>query len=272
MPLELTAIRGNQAIGFMAAVGLIRIAPEGTRLSWNRISQCAELHGISLDDLLEHLDAYMRGRADAPELHIADDVRGLSLDQFRQLCLESPPETIEWLRSWWREEGREAKPTSLCFTSGQQRMIRMARELAQFLDDRKGSGKAREKFLEALVGPWRYEDKCHSWGWDAATYRSGAMTPMAPTAMATEGVAGAYWLAWESQPYFPNIIGKGSLGFEAKPRAWTWMTWSEPLDRYAVKALIRRPREARAIGGSAYRAGVTMSGKYGWFESGQRTG
>lgn len=60
---------------------------------------------------------------------------------------------------------------------------------------------------EALFGPWRYVDDMHSWGWDPATLRLGALIPRAPTKMAIEGVAGAYWLAWESQPLFPVCNG-----------------------------------------------------------------
>lgn len=269
MSLELGALRGNQAIGFMAAVGLIRIAPEGTRLSWDSTSQAAVMHGIELDELLDHLVTHMQGRAKSPELQITDDVRGFERERYRALCGDAPIDVVEWLRAWWREEGDELKPTNLCFTSGQQRMIAMARNLAAQLEEGIGSGDTRGKFQDALTGPWRYADKCHSWGWDAATNRAGAMTAMAPTLMPTEGVAGAYWLAWESQPYFPCIPGQGTLGFKFKPRAWTWMTWAEPLDRHAVRTLIRRPWEAAALGGCAYRAGVTMTGKYGWFESGR---
>ncbi|MBE2263417.1 MAG: hypothetical protein IAE92_11795 [Burkholderiaceae bacterium] len=274
MPLELAPMQGHTPIGFMAAVGLLRTAPIGTRLSWDRASQTAELHGIEKDAILDHLIAHMAGRHLSPELHIADDVRKFDVENFRTRYEAADASLAEWMRAWWRE-GREdgkAETTDLCLTGGPQRMIKMARELAQELDParKKGAEKfVRAKFEEALFGPWRYEDQQASWGWDPATFRPGALTGNAPTSMKLAGVAGAYWLAWESQPLFPCLHGQGTLGFEFRPRAWTWPTWAEPLDIHAVRALLRQPQEARAIGGMRYRSGIVLAGKIQWFEPGR---
>jgi hypothetical protein len=214
----------------------------------------------------------MRGRSASAELLLADDVRKFSRERYRAACESSTPGVVQWIRSWWREDGDELAPTDLCFTSGQQRYIRMARELAAELDpsaNAKAAAATRARFEEALFGPWRYADAVHSWGWDPATLRLGALTPEAPTSMRTEGVAGAYWLAWESQPLFPCVQGQGTLGFEHRPRAWTWLSWAEPLDIEAVRALLRQPEEAAALGGRRYRAGVAKSGHYTWFEPGR---
>jgi len=274
MPLELPGLQGHTPIGFMAGLGLLRVAPVGTRLCWNQITQAAELHGIEREDLLAHLLQHMTGRANAPELQLADDVRKFEVDTFRAAYEQAEEPLASWIRAWWREDvkaGKEgmATPTDLCLTGGPQRLIKMARELAKDLDStrKKGAdGHVRAKFEEALFGPWRYEDNYASWGWDPATFRPGALTSNAPSEMKMEGVAGAYWLAWESQPLFPCIHGSGTLGFEFKPRAWTWATWAVPLDLPAVQALMRQPQEARAIGGTRYRSGIVMAGQIQYFE------
>ncbi len=274
MPLELTALHGHTPIGFMAATGLLRIAPAGTRLGWNRTTQTAELHGPERDALLAHLVQHMAGRAKSPELALADDVRKFEIERFRSLYEDASEPLASWLRCWWREDGKDAKngyttPTDLCMTGGPQRMLKMARELAQCLNPtrKKGAEKfVHAKFEEALFGPWRYEDNYASWGWDPATYRPGALTPSAPTDMKMEGVAGAYWLAWEAQPLFPCIHGEGTLGFESHPRGWTWATWEEPLDIHAVQALLRQPQEAWALGGTRYRSGIVFAGQMQYFE------
>ncbi len=271
MLLELPALQGHTPIGFMAALGLLRIAPVGTRLSWNQTTQAAELHGLQRDPLLTHLLHHMAGRADSAELHLADDVRKLGVDTFRAAYDQADEPLASWLRAWWREDGKEGytTPTNLCLTGGPQRMIKMARELAQALDParKKGADKwVQAKFEEALFGPWRYEDDYASWGWDPATFRPGALTSNAPSEMKMAGVAGAYWLAWESQPLFPCLHGVGTLGFEFRPRAWTWATWSVPLDLHAVRALLRQPQEARAIGGARYRSGIVMAGQIQYLE------
>lgn len=271
MKLELPALQGHTPIGFMAGVGLLRTAPVGTRLSWNQTTQTAELHGIGREDLMAHLLQHMTGRAHAPELQLADDVRKFGVDAFRAAYEQADEPLASWLRAWWREDGKEGMttPTNLCLTGGPQRLIKMARELAKDLDPtrKKGAEKfVNAKFEEALFGPWRYEDNYASWGWDPATFRPGALTSQAPSEMKMEGVAGAYWLAWESQPLFPCIHGAGTLGFEFRPRAWTWTTWAEPLDLPAVQALMRQPHEARALGGTRYRSGIVMAGQIQYFE------
>lgn len=271
MPLELTALQGQTPIGFMAAVGLLRIAPSGTKLGWNPSSQTAELFGLDREPLFAHLLKHMTGRAESSELQLADDVRGFTQERFRAAYDNAAEPLASWLRAWWREDGKDGKttPTDLCLTGGPQRMIKMARELAQELDPARRKGAPRlvqNKFDEALFGPWRYQDDFASWGWDPATYRPGALTANAPSIMKMQGVAAAYWLAWESQPLFPCIHGVGTLGFESRPRAWTWATWQVPLDTHAVQALLRQPQEAAALGGMRYRSGIVFAGQIQYFE------
>lgn len=274
MLLNLPALQGHTPIGFMAALGLLRIAPHGAKLSWNRQTQSAALHGVEREALLAHLVKHMAGRADAPELQLADDVRGFSVEKFRAHYEMAEEPLASWMRAWWREDGKgdNTTPTNLCLTGGPQRLIKMARELARHLEPGKKKGADRfvfAKFEEALFGPWRYEDNFASWGWDPATFRLGAVTPNKPTDMKMEGVAGAYWLAWESQPLFPCVHGEGTLGFDARQRAWTWATWAEPLDLHAVTALMRQPNEAKAIGGTRYRSGIVFAGQIQYFEPAQ---
>ena len=79
-------------------------------------------------------------------------------------------------------------------------------------------------------------------------------------------MAGVHWLAWESQPLFPCIHGMGTLGFESRPRAWIWAAWAEPLDLHAVRALMRWPQEALALGGMRYRSSIVFAGQIQHFE------
>ena len=274
MSLDLPPLLGNMPVGFMAAVGLLRVVSAEARLSWDPITQCARLDGIDRDALLDHLVEWMKGRADSPELQLADDVRGTTPERYREIVSGASDATLAWVRALWREDGNEIAPTRLCLTGGPQRMIKMARELAGKLDPDKVRGGAkhvREKFVEALFGPWVYADEVASWGWDPATYRPGARTATEPSKTKLSGVAAAYWLAWESLPCFPNMPGRGTLGFEYRPkaRAWTWTTWSVPLDIHAVGALLRRPEEGTALGGQQYRAGIVFAGQIQFFEPGR---
>ena len=274
--ISLPGLRYDMPVGFMAGLGLIRISPQRARLSWNPETFCAELHGVDREELLDHMLLHMTGRSQSRELHLRDDVRKLDVDTYRGWVTSESDETLAWVRALWREDGDTMTPTNFCFTSGQQRMILMAQELAQALDPSpspKARARVLQKFEEALFGPWLYADNSSSWGWDPATYRIGAQTPEAPAKMSTEGVAAAYWLAWEALPLIPCIPGQGTLGFVKENRItkWTWASWSEPLARDAVEAVLRRPSEALALGGRAMEADVVkpMSSYYQFFRPGR---
>lgn len=267
MKLELTALRADTPVAFMAGLGLLRIAPEGCQLAWDPLTNVATLHGTDADELLDHLVVHMRGRAASPELALTDkgDVRGVSPGQFMEMVHDAEPGTLSWIRCWWREEGDKVIPTDLCLTGGPQRFIKLGRALAEALDpDRNKAAprKVRSHFEEALFGPWQYQDNKTSWGWDPTSYRPGAFTPDAPTKMNLEGVAGAYWLAWESQLFFPCVPGRGTLGFQRQPRRWNWVSWAEPLDRHAAQAILRQPDEAVALGGKRFQSRIENAGQY----------
>jgi hypothetical protein len=267
LSLELTALHGDNPVAFMAGLGLLRVAPEECRLSWQPRTQLATLHGIERDALLNHLVEHMRSRAATPELALTEkgDVRGINVAQYRDMVRDADSPTLSWIRCWWREDGDKVIPTDLCLTGGPQRYIKMAKNLAQALDPERRKGaekKVRAHFEEALFGPWRYQDDASSWGWDPTTYRPGALTHEAPAKMKLEGVAAAYWLAWESQLFFPCLPGLGTLGFQRRPRRWNWVTWSVPLDRHATKAILREPDEAVALGGAGFQSRIINAGQY----------
>lgn len=270
MSLELRGLRCDMPVGFMAGLGLLRVAPPHARLSWSAETQTAIIHGMEREALLDCLLQHMTGRSKSPELHMEADVRGLSSERFRELAETHASDTLQWVRALWWEKGDDVIPTGLCFTSGPQRMILMAQRLAAALDP-SGSSKAQirvqAKFEEALFGPWLYADDTPSWGWDPASYRIGAQTHQAPTIMPNEGVSAAYWLAWEALPLLPCIPGRGTLGFVKENRVtkWTWASWSEPLPLAAVEALLRRPREAVTLGGRMFESDVVKSGYYQFF-------
>lgn len=272
MRLDLPGLQAYLPVGFMAGLGLLRLLPPGCRLGWEARGQTAFVDGIGRDALLDALAVHMAGRAAAPELAIADDVRRFPLERFRECAATADDATLAWMRSWWREDGDVTRPTDLCLTGGPQRMLKMARELAASLDpsrSKQAAARMRDKFAEALFGPWRHEDDVASWGWDPLSFRPGALAATEPSKTRLAGVAGVYWLAWEAQPLLPCLLGAGTVGFERGQRAWTWASWAEPLDAPAAAALVFRPHEAVALGGVRYRAGIVFAGQIQCFEPGR---
>jgi hypothetical protein len=274
MSLVLAPLRGDVPVSYMAALGLLRVVPEGCRLSWDPVTKVARMEGIERDELLDYLALHMRGRHASPELVLTEkgDVRGMTPDQYQVMVAAADEATLAWVRCWWREDGDKIIPTDLCLTGGPQRFIKLGRELAEKLDPERNKAadkKVRQHFEEALFGPWLYKDAFTSWGWDPSSYRPGATTHEAPTKMNPQGVAAAYWLAWESQLLFPCLPGKGTLGFQRQPRRWNWVTWQEPLDRHAVKALLRQPEEALSLGGARLQSRIINAGQYQFMMTGR---
>lgn len=103
MNVQLPALTGNSPVGFMTAVGLLRIAPAGCRLSWDPVTQMASLDGVEPEALLDHLVEHMAGRGDSPELKLADCVRGMTSVRYREIVATTAPEALPWVRAWWRE-------------------------------------------------------------------------------------------------------------------------------------------------------------------------
>jgi len=55
-----------------------------------------------------------------------------------------------------------------------------------------------------LFGPWKYEDRYHSLGWDPMTERLHALRHCAPTSEVPRSVRAGVWFAVESLPLFPT--------------------------------------------------------------------
>ena len=124
----------------------------------------------------------------------------------------------------------------------------------------------RLKLNEALLGPWRYEDKgLQAWGWDAAARIDAAASAKAVTSAPKFGVLGAYWLAWESLPFWPMVNGR-TVGMDR--RHWVYPTCREWLGTNGLGALILgaaglHHREATALGVSQWRSERIGTSDYG---------
>jgi hypothetical protein len=110
-------------------------------------------------------------------------------------------------------------------TSGPQRFLRIAGELARTLKSGEGDGpreRIRERFREGLFGPWRYRDKQHPLGWDPVFERLHALQARSPDKEDPMSVSAVVWLAFESLPLFPVATRGGRLltgGFDERSRA-----------------------------------------------------
>ncbi|MBO3702454.1 MAG: hypothetical protein J5W83_07910 [Candidatus Accumulibacter sp.] len=253
--MKLTALRPNNPVAVMAAYGALRLLP-GARLRWD--GPCPELEWKG--DVIDHLAGCLQERFKAPEVTLIDDPRKIDgAVGYRQLSKQMPS---EWLVAYAAETPEGLRPTGLRLLGGRHQFIANAREImAALLKE-----EVRLKLQEGLLGPWRYEDKgLQAWGWDAAARSDAAASAKAVTSAPKSGVLGAYWLAWESLPFWPMVNGR-TVGMGRQH--WIYPTSAEWLGAHELGALILGAeglpeRETKALGVTLWRAERIGSSDYG---------
>ncbi|MCP5229393.1 hypothetical protein [Accumulibacter sp.] len=253
--MKLTALRPNNPVAVMAAYGALRLLP-GARLRWD--GPCPELEWKG--DVIDQLAGRLQERLTAPEVNLIDDARAIDgAAAYRQLGDHMPS---EWLIAYAAETSTGLNRKGLRLLGGPHQFIANARRIMESLLKKD----VRRKLQEGLLGPWRYEDKgLQAWGWDAAARIDAAAVPMNVSSADKFGVLGAYWLAWESLPFWPMVNGY-TVGM-AK-HYWVYPTCAEWLGAGGLRALILgaaglHDREAQALGVTRWRSEKIVSGKMG---------
>ena len=252
--VALPALEGTNPLGFLAALGVLDALtctmPDATLRWTDELVPYAIIGGVGdLDRLLEVLD---------------DDREAWSgnvlLDFPEDAPLQDAKPGEKMLRKWVEAvsgkddnrtasdhlcalvaEGafdgkRNAKPTHLHFTAGQQQFLEMVRILAANVD--------RERLREAICGPWAYDSSLPSLSWDARGERVYAVRATNPSNEKRLGVPGADWLAFRGLVFYPVArTASGSLRTTAcddgwKRSAFRYPLWSAPGTRNVVWSLV----------------------------------
>lgn len=292
----LTGMPVASPIGFMAALGLLRVCAQDhgldVRLSWT--DSHALLHGLQADALRELLAGHMRGRSGAPEFNFevtGEDGKRAPAVHIRNI----PPADYRAAAAAFRGDARAlgflagfgtdavvndkgfVTRSRFDFSSARQQLLHEIRLLAADLDP--GTKRPRvplaQRIERALFGG-AYEDR-HTFGWDPATLMTHAHQPAAPTDSATPGQPMLVWLAVESLPLHPVLpLGPRmarTTGFSGS-RAYVWPQWREPLSLTEVQLLRQRPVNSLVqLPGveAVWTSAVTSVGKFGFFLPAART-
>lgn len=266
--LRLTGLKGSQPIGALAAYGLLRICSrskdfKNARLSWCRDSgETATLMTegkIDETSLVDCVLKHLEGRATFLPLHgladndasqgTWDDIK-VEPDQLRKRLnsvanrlTSADREEADYWSAFASEmvtaSTEDVKPTAFHMTTGQQKFLKLLRELVESLDPtpppvgEKNPKKRRDEIghaiREALFGPWLYRDDHHSLGWDPVTEALHALSAIAPTVAGPRSVRAAVWLAAEALPLFPCFAITGrrlhTRGFNRTTDEFSWPLW-----------------------------------------------
>jgi hypothetical protein len=278
--LALPALDGRTPLGFLAALGLLRLVDRNTghhpRLAWSTSDAVAVLHDAhpDIDTLVADLVAVVAGIPDGAVLPgLPDDFPPLSGTAARmrftrpalRTFIENAvgaggPEAEQWLAALVTDltvdAGGNGAITLFAAPSGRQSMRSMLFYPLKFVRDRP------EVLREALTAWRRYpgvsgEYLDHRVLFDVVDTADGTS--------AERGVPGATWLALMAYPLLRTTgtggrspgdggqvtsTGWQDLGSGADRRRLVYPLWSEPLDIHAVKALLSHEILDRAAPGT----------------------
>jgi hypothetical protein len=298
----LTGLDAQNPLGFLAALGLLRILDDHARRQSEPLPQLAFVdEGQQVAQLRSHLgidaikglileDAVEQGQSRALRLAYIDQdfadpdapravrdlkpppaVARLYLRQMQTAPRRDADLAAAFFSELVQDNNGNTKPTALHFTAGKQVFLTMVEALR--------TGVAADDINQALLGPWTNSSQLPSLSWDAAAARNYALRASNPAEEKRGSIAAANWLAVHGLGFFTVAVDRQRLkttGVEGgwKDSTFSWPLWSAPATAATVMALLRcDPRRWTAKARSAssitlvLRAGILRSdqGGYGSF-------
>lgn len=128
-----------------------------------------------------------------------------------------------------------AKPSDFYFTAGQQKFLKMARDILQVTK--------RDEVVDGLTGPWTYKSKEPSLGWDVTddpVYALRASDPSDDTKLTNPGIEALSLLGLSLYPVYASpdrTLTQGCSG-KWKNGSFSWPLWQKPATPRAVKSLL----------------------------------
>lgn len=289
--IELSGLDGSNLLGFLAALGTLRVltlaSPEApVRMSWREQGWWLPVvhhHSIdSADDLLAILAEQVCGpQTINPALEIAEDLV-LSRSEFREILTGALTRASakarqeadfltalgsEFLGSGTKREQMTDTEFRTMSGAGHQHFLGFMKELAQTTE--------QDHLRRTLFYAWCYADGRPSLRFDATDYRPHALRAEDPSGDPIRTMRGANRLSVEALPLMPTAPTANSLRTvafrdENGDTEITWPIWADPVDLYSARSLIglkevqqASPVDARARGiAQIFRARRFTDGKY----------
>ena len=273
--LELPGLRGQNTLGFLAALGVLVLANEAglsPQLCWtDDINQSALLTSEAtyqtlkeaLSDQLARIagGALLTGKTGKGQTDVKlfpNNQRESELRKWTYELRASGTSLERRLLGALVAEGAvdgkgAAKPSHLHFAAGQQQFLDIARDVLAAVQVDPG------RLDEALLGPWRFDSDVKNFSWASGTERIFAVRGFKPSGEKRLGVPGADALAFVGLSMFPVVEIAGSLRTTGCDKGWktsafSWSLWGEPLSIRVVQSVLAM---APIRGADAKQRGIT---------------
>lgn len=268
--LVLTGLDGANPLGFLAALGTLRVLDQAwhdraVRLRWDPAGGCRAVlvakGTLSANEVVDGvrsgltpLDGFFpkklvsaiakaspKNKKGKPKwegkLRLPSADYRTHLKELRDTRDRAWGFAIVWGHEFVTKEYDKIEciePTPFDFTAGNQGFPGMVSNLCSMTE--------KIDFREALFGPWRYRDSEPSLRWDPLDDRRYALRWTDPTQEDVRTVWGANRLAVEGLAFYPSILtatGKRLPGFleqDAK-RTWRWPLWEIPASAVVARTI-----------------------------------
>lgn len=266
--VELPALAGTDALGFLAALGVLRIVSERVdaraALAFSRMSANAVLHSAlgSVDEVA----AALRGEVErVPEGGLVPGALGFPLrkegsatDPMRRPRPEFPQmlERLSGIDANVRDTWLPALVTDLAVEGAGERAVLTPytapsgqQSLGTFFEKSLGFVRRRPEYLDEALNGWRRagDSKRNEFSGEYLDHRAIRNAADNPGGESLEaGVPGATWLAIMALPLL-RVTGDGkrvaaTCWYRVRRRSvMVWPVWGRPLDVAAVVALLEYP-------------------------------
>lgn len=260
---RLTGLDGTNPLGFLAALG-VQVAfashPRRPHLWWSDdITPHALVNaGYSVDDLVDQALSACRAWSGSPALTPVDPEGG-TLNKGEQLKLApsdirvylqlgkngGPGSTLpaSMVAEGSLDKQGVAKPSDLYFAAGQQKLLKMAREVLKRV--------TREDVASGLLGPWPYSSKLPSLMWDVSDDRVYALRGYDPTSSGEKKLSnpGPEALAILGLSLHPVFAGRERTLTQGCSGTWkngwySWPMWHRPASPSLVRSLLAHAYDA----------------------------
>jgi hypothetical protein len=254
---RLTGLEGTNPLGFLAALGLqVAFASHSRRprLWWSDdITPRALVDtDFSVDELVDQALSACRAWSGSPVLTPVNP-EGVALKKGEQLKLArsdirvylqlgrngGPGATLPaaLVAEGSLDGQKKAKPSDFYFAAGQQKLLKMAREILK--------GVTHEDLANGLLGPWPYTSELPSLMWDVADDRVYALRGYDPTSSGEEKLSnpGPEALAILGVSLHPVFAGRERTLTQGCSGGWkngwySWPLWRRPASPFVVRSLL----------------------------------
>ncbi len=255
---KLAGLEGNNPLGFLAALGvqeLFRHSENPPRLWWTDDAVSCAVVDIELDTIVERamrvlpmwsahrsLNPAIDKKADSNAKFAPADIR-----RYLQVTQDGQPGSslaTALVAEGSLDNNKRAKPSDLYFTAGQQKFLKMAREILRNVSP--------GEIQQGLTNPWLYNSKLPSLMWDVVDdriYALAAFDPAGEKKLSNPGPEALAILGLSRHPVFGDeyrTSGRGKQGRTLtqgcsgswKNGHYSWPLWSKPAGHRTVQSIL----------------------------------